>query len=241
MRCSRTNPSSSGSPPAARTGRSTCRPTGSRYKGRFDQGWDRLREENFARQKKLGVIPASAELTPRPPELPAWDSLTADEKTLLAREAEVSAAYLAYTDAQVGRVLDEIRAQVRSVFSHVTDIAPTIYELTGVALPDSYEGIRQVPLEGQSLAATFDPPRGSTAHTRQYFEIGGTRGIYQDGWWAGTRNARNQPGSVWNSEPTGYRPWELYHLDEDYSQAHELAARTASRPISWCPSAAATA
>ncbi|RTL37938.1 MAG: arylsulfatase, partial [Rhodocyclaceae bacterium] len=85
-----------------------------KYKGKFDQGWDKLREETFARQKKLGVIPANAELTPRPPELPAWDSLPAEQRRLLAREAEISAAYLAYTDFQVGRLLAEIRAQGKS-------------------------------------------------------------------------------------------------------------------------------
>jgi arylsulfatase len=79
-----------------------------RYKGKFDQGWDKLREETFARQKKLGVIPANAELTPRPKELPAWDSLDADQKKLLARQAEVAAGFLAHTDNEVGRVLKAI-------------------------------------------------------------------------------------------------------------------------------------
>ena len=79
------------------------------YKGKFDQGWDKLREETFARQKKLGVIPANAELTPRPKELPAWDSLTADQKKLLARQMEVYAGFLAQTDYEVNRLLQAIK------------------------------------------------------------------------------------------------------------------------------------
>jgi arylsulfatase len=79
-----------------------------RFKGKFDQGWDKVREESFARQKKLGVIPADAQLTPRPSTLPAWDSLDADHKRLDAHYMEVFAGMLAYQDAQVGRVLDEL-------------------------------------------------------------------------------------------------------------------------------------
>jgi arylsulfatase A-like enzyme len=79
-----------------------------KYKGKFDQGWDKLREETFARQKKLGVIPAEAELTPRPAEFPAWDSLTPEVKKLLARQMEVYAGFLEQTDHEVGRLLGEI-------------------------------------------------------------------------------------------------------------------------------------
>jgi arylsulfatase A-like enzyme/uncharacterized membrane protein len=79
-----------------------------KYKGRFDGGWDAYREETFARQKKLGVIPADAELTPRPAELPAWDSLSADEKKLYARQMEVYAGYSANADWNVGRLLDAV-------------------------------------------------------------------------------------------------------------------------------------
>jgi arylsulfatase A-like enzyme len=81
-----------------------------KYRGQFEQGWDKLREESFARQKTLGVIPADAELTPRPKELPAWDSLSADQKKLYARQMEVYAGFLSQTDAEVGRLLDGIKA-----------------------------------------------------------------------------------------------------------------------------------
>ena len=70
-----------------------------------------MREETFAREKKLGVIPADAELTPRPKELPAWDSLPADEKKLLAHQAEVYAGFLAQTDYEVGRLLQAIQEE----------------------------------------------------------------------------------------------------------------------------------
>ncbi|SCW61950.1 arylsulfatase [Sphingobium faniae] len=81
-----------------------------RFKGRFDKGWDAYRQEVFARQKTLGVIPADAELTPRPAELPAWDSLTPDQKRIAARQMEVFAGFAAHADAQIKRVVDAVRA-----------------------------------------------------------------------------------------------------------------------------------
>jgi arylsulfatase A-like enzyme len=79
-----------------------------RYKGRFYQGWDRLREETFARQKQLGVIPADAELTARPAEIPAWEDMAAELKPILARPMEVYAGFLEHTDHHIGRLLDAL-------------------------------------------------------------------------------------------------------------------------------------
>jgi arylsulfatase len=79
-----------------------------KYKGKFDQGWDKLREETFARQKQLGVIPANTKLTPRPQELPAWDSLSAEQQKLYAHMAEVFAGFLAHTDYEVGRLINAV-------------------------------------------------------------------------------------------------------------------------------------
>jgi arylsulfatase len=79
------------------------------FHGAFDQGWDRLREETFARQKALGVIPQSAKLTPRPAEVPAWDSLSPELKRVNAHAMEAYAAQLAYEDAQFGRLIDELQ------------------------------------------------------------------------------------------------------------------------------------
>ena len=81
-----------------------------KYKGKFDQGWDKLREETFARQKELGVIPANARLTPRDPAFPAWDSLTPEEKAFYARQMEVYAGFQENTDYQIGRVVHAIEA-----------------------------------------------------------------------------------------------------------------------------------
>jgi arylsulfatase len=80
-----------------------------RFRGKFDQGWDKLREQTFALQKKRGVIPANTELTPRPQGLPAWDSLTPEQKRVLARQMEVYAAFMAQTDAEIGRLLDDLQ------------------------------------------------------------------------------------------------------------------------------------
>src|SRR5205814_7682467 len=77
-----------------------------KYKGKFDQGWDKVREETFTRQKKLGVIPAECELTPRPKEIPAWDKTEARLRPVLARQMEIYAAYLEFADHHVGRVID---------------------------------------------------------------------------------------------------------------------------------------
>ena len=82
------------------------------YRGKFDRGWDELNQDVFARQKQLGVIPANAELTPRPAAIPAWDSLTADQKKLYARQMEVCMRDLSRTipTTRIGRLLPESRA-----------------------------------------------------------------------------------------------------------------------------------
>ena len=297
-----------------------------KYKGKFNQGWDRLREEIFARQKARGIIPASAELSSRPAELPAWDSLPSDEKRLLAHQAEVYAGFLAQTDYEVGRLLDAVRAEgkadntlilyivgdngasaegspqghdahdvngkprsiadrsaiagqlgddlylnhysaawawgldtpfqwtkqvashlggttdpliavwpkritehgvVRTQFEHVTDIAPTIYAAAGITPPDTVNGVKQIPLVGTSLLPTFTDANAPSQHGVQYFEMVGNRGIYKDGWWAGSRHLLpwESFGVKWETTPVGDHPWELYHLAEDYSQTHDLAAK----------------
>ena len=81
-----------------------------KYKGKFDQGWDKLREEIFARQKKLGVIPPDCQLTKRHEEIPAWDAMQADLKPVLIRQMEVYAGFLEYVDYHVGRLLDSLEA-----------------------------------------------------------------------------------------------------------------------------------
>ena len=296
-----------------------------KYKGKFDDGWDVLRQRSFERQKQLGVIPANTELTPRPKEMPAWDSLTVEQKKLVTRQMEVYAGFLAQTDYEIGRLLAGIRADghnedtivfyipgdngssaegglegrdgvnvdgkapgvterlekiddlgselflnhfatawawslntpfqwakevashlggtrdplivswpghvtqtggIRSQFTHINDVAPTIYELASIRPPTEVNGIKQTPLEGVSFAYTFDHPDAPGRHKTQYFEMLGSRGIYKDGWWAGSFDHIPWPTdqSPFNSAPEP-KPWELYHLDEDFSQAHNLAAQ----------------
>jgi arylsulfatase A-like enzyme len=299
-----------------------------KYKGKFDQGWDKLREETYARQKQLGVIPANAELTLRPAGLPAWDSLSPDEQKLLAHQAEVYAGFAEQADYEVGRVLEAIHeegkaentlvleifgdnggsaeggiegtdlltsagapasvserlavsdelgsevfmnhyaaawawalgtpfqgtkqdashlggtrdplvvswparikatGELRSQFQHVNDVAPTIYEAAGIKFPETFEGVKQIPLEGASFVYTFDHPDEPSHHHVQYFATSGNRAIYKDGWWAGDRYAFTwEPKGAFTPGPhtdLDRYPWELYNLNEDYSQAHDLAAK----------------
>jgi arylsulfatase A-like enzyme len=111
----------------------------------------------------------------------------------------------------------------RFQFSHVIDIAPTILEAAGIAQPVQVNGITQKPIEGTSLVYTFDNARAPTRHTTQYFEMLGNQGIYSDGWMASA--LFSEP---WVSEPAGDKDilnldWELYHIDEDFTQAVDLA------------------
>jgi arylsulfatase len=76
-----------------------------KWKGRFDQGWDKLREETLARQIKMGMVPPDTKLAPKPPAIKDWDKLSADEKRLFTRQAEVFAAYADFTDHEIGRML----------------------------------------------------------------------------------------------------------------------------------------
>jgi arylsulfatase len=300
-----------------------------KFKGKFDMGWNAMREQIFANQKRLGVIPPTTELTPWPDILPKWESLSADERKLFARQAEVYAAYTAYTDHEIGRVVQAVQDMgklnntliiyicgdngtspegtlvgtpnqytsyngfldvpvqeqlkyydrwglagtyphmavpwawafdtpfkwtkqvashfggtrqglaiswpavitdtggVRTQFHHIIDITPTILQATGVRAPDIVDGIKQKPIEGVSMMYTFDKANTNAPSTRttQYFEMGGNRGIYHDGWYANT----TPPVAPWvlnapMPDLDDYK-WELYKLTDDYSQAHDLAAQ----------------
>src|SRR5688572_23626203 len=81
-----------------------------KYKGQFSGGWDRMREETLARQKKLGVVPADTVLTPRPKEIPAWDDMSADQKRLFERQMETFAGFAEHTDHEVGRLVAQLEA-----------------------------------------------------------------------------------------------------------------------------------
>jgi arylsulfatase A-like enzyme len=299
-----------------------------KFKGQFDQGWDVVREETFARQKAAGIIPANTQLTQRPASIPAWDSLNPDQKKVFAHMMEVYAAALSHADHQMGRIIDSIEASgelentlvvyiqgdngasgeggmqgllnemtvfnaipedmkevlrrmnelggpttfnhypvgwahamdtpfqwvkqiashfggtrngmviswparikdkgsIRTQFSSVIDIMPTLLEAAGVSAPTSINGVEQKPIEGTSLLYTFDDAKAPSKHTTQYFEMFGNRGIYHDGWVAATT-----PGvAPWDSaaEAQGRLPpvldykWELYNVKDDFSEAINLA------------------
>jgi arylsulfatase len=297
-----------------------------KYKGQFDQGWDKLREETFARQKKLGVIPADCQLTPRHKEIPSWDEMPAALKPVLLRQMEVYAGFMEYTDHHVGRLLDSVKklnlfddtliyyiigdngasaegtlqgtyneminfngaaaletpeflmarldklggpesynhyavgwahamntpyqwtkqvashyggtrngtivhwpkgiqgkGEIRSQFAHVIDIAPTILELAGLPEPLFVNGVQQHPIEGVSMAYSFNDAKAAERHETQYFEMFGNRGIYHKGWTAVTRH--KTPWLLVGEKTPAFDDdnWELYDTNKDWSQANNLA------------------
>jgi arylsulfatase A-like enzyme len=110
------------------------------------------------------------------------------------------------------------RGELRHQYHHVTDIVPTILELADLEMPEVYRGVRQVPLPGVSMTYTFDAADAPTQKLRQYYTIGGTRGIWQDGWKAAATHAPlNNKGHFDQDE------WELYHVDEDRSESRNVA------------------
>jgi arylsulfatase len=118
---------------------------------------------------------------------------------------------------------------LRTQFAHVTDITPTILEVTGVTFPDTINGVKQKPLEGVSLVYTFDDANAPTRHTTQYFEMMGNRAIYHDGWMASTTPLR-LPWITYGASPSPDDfNWELYHVADDFSQAHNLAAQNPAK------------
>lgn len=296
-----------------------------KYKGKFDQGWDKLREETFARQKKLGVIPPDCELTKRPDAIPAWDSQAPDFKRVLAREMEVYAGFFEYADHHVGRLIDALdkikaldntliyyiigdngasaegtlqgtfnetipfngmsaletaefltqridklggpesynhyavgwahaldtpyqwtkqvashwggtrngtivhwpkgikaKGEIRHQFHHVIDVAPSILEIADLPQPYMVNGVAQVPMQGVSMAYSFDDANAAERHETQYFEMFGNRGIYHKGWTAVTRH-RTPWLMTGAASPFDDDVWELYDTNKDWSQAHDLS------------------
>ncbi|GAA4739285.1 arylsulfatase [Actinomycetospora chibensis] len=116
----------------------------------------------------------------------------------------------------------------RAQFHHCNDLVPTIYEVVGITPPRVVHGIPQLPIDGVSMAYTFDDPAAAGRLMTQYFEIMGSRAIYHEGWMASAFGPRppwvpgTPPGiATWTPDQD---VWELYHLDEDWTQAHDLAA-----------------
>jgi len=114
---------------------------------------------------------------------------------------------------------------LRSQFCHVIDIVPTMYEATGITPPTMMDGVKQKPLEGVSLVYTFDSPKTPTRHTTQYFELVGNRAIYKDGWMASTTPLRLPWVTIGQEPNPDDFKWELYNINEDFSQANDLATK----------------
>jgi arylsulfatase A-like enzyme len=129
-----------------------------KFKGKFDMGWNELREQIFANQKRLGVIPPGTKLTPWPDDLAKWNSLTADEKKLFARQAEVFAAYVAYTDHEIGRVIqavEDLGKLDNTLIIYISGDNGTSAEGTTVGTPNqmtAYNGILNLPIAEQMKA-----------------------------------------------------------------------------------------
>jgi len=299
-----------------------------KYKGKFDQGWDKYREETLSRQIKLGVVPPGTKLAPRPQAIKDWDLLSPDEKRVFIRQMEVFAAFGEHTDHEIGRLvraiedMDEMdntmfiyiagdngpsaegsmtglfnevsffngvpekledvlqyidrwgdpttyphyavgwaqagstpfawtkqiasnyggtrngmvihwpkgiqaKGEQRSQWHHVVDIAPTVLEAAGLPFPKMVNGTEQKPFEGVSLMYTFHDAKAKDRHLTQYFEIGGNRAIYQEGWLAGTVHRapwERQPYTTLDNDT-----WELYDTRHDFSLANDLAATNPSK------------
>jgi len=122
-----------------------------KFKGKFDMGWEKLREQIFANQKRLGVIPANTQLTPWPDDLPRWDSLSLVKKKIVAREAEVFAAYAAYTDHEIGRVIQAVEEMGKldnTLIIYISGDNGTSSEGSMMGAPNNmtvYNGILELP------------------------------------------------------------------------------------------------
>lgn len=121
------------------------------------------------------------------------------------------------------------RGEIRHQWHHVIDVLPTILEAAGIPEPEDFGGVTQQPIEGTSLAYSFDDADAADRHTTQYFEMIGNRGVYHEGWTAVTRH-----GIPWEMVTTEKRPfeddvWELYDHSDDWTQARDLAAENPTR------------
>ena len=115
------------------------------------------------------------------------------------------------------------KGEMRNQFGFVSDVAPTIYEVTGIPAPKMVNGIAQDPIEGTSLAYSFNNGAAPEQHTVQYFEIGGNRAIYQDGWYARTIHQAPYLPQPFNSLQNDV--WELYNTKEDFSLSNDLSKK----------------
>lgn len=114
----------------------------------------------------------------------------------------------------------QAKGEIRHQYHHVTDIVPTILDIIGLEMPDVYRGVKQIPLPGVSMRYTFDDGDAPTQKKRQFYTIGGTRGIWQDGWKAAATHAPMNGKGNFDKDA-----WELYHTDVDRSESNDLAGQ----------------
>ncbi len=113
------------------------------------------------------------------------------------------------------------KGEIRSQFHHVVDIAPTVLEAANLPSPNTVNGVAQMPMEGVSMVYTFDDAKAADRHKTQYLEIFGNRAIYHEGWVAAT--VHKAPWDAKPRRPLAEDIWELYHVDEDFSEANDPA------------------
>jgi arylsulfatase len=116
----------------------------------------------------------------------------------------------------------QAKNEIRSQFSHAIDIAPTVYEAAKIPAPQVVNGIKQRPIEGTSMLYSFNDAKSPSKHTTQYFEMFGNRAIYQDGWVA--RTIHKAPWEPKPRNPLDKDVWQLFNVNEDFSEANDLAA-----------------
>ena len=112
------------------------------------------------------------------------------------------------------------KGEIRNQFTHCIDVAPTVLEAAGIPEPNTVHGVTQRPMEGTSMAYTFDDAKAEERHTTQYFEMVGNRAIYHLGWTAVAKHKDPWAGSAHGLDDD---VWELYHVDEDWTQANDVA------------------
>jgi len=117
------------------------------------------------------------------------------------------------------------KGEIRSQYHHISDIAPTIMEAAGIEVPETYHGVEQQPMDGVSMSYAFDDADAPNRKKRQYYEMFGNRAIWVDGWKAVTIHANRMPWELAVTLPFDEDEWELYHVAEDFSEAHNLATK----------------
>lgn len=117
------------------------------------------------------------------------------------------------------------KGEIRNQYSYVTDLMVTAMEVTGTKFMDEVDGVKQMPVDGISLAYSFNNAAAPSARTEQYYEMLGSRAMYKDGWKAVTIHANRMPWNIAGAFPFEKDVWELYNLNEDFSETNNLAAK----------------